>query len=93
MSDSLIKTIKLISSAHSKFHTSIKSFVIAVSNPDLFPKTAVAVVLISTVVGVGCMQVTEKQRKVRWFLCFFLRPNDGVLFGKFEITLIRNYSC
>lgn len=63
MSDPISKTVKIISTAHNVARKPLSSFVRAVSNPDLFPKTAATVVVLSTMLGVLCMQFTEKSRQ------------------------------
>lgn len=63
MSDPLTKTVKIISAVHYAARKQLNSSVTELSNPAS-PKTALVVLICSTMIGIGCMHVTESKREV-----------------------------
>mmetsp|Transcript_13092 Transcript_13092/g.24607 ORF Transcript_13092/g.24607 Transcript_13092/m.24607 type:complete len:149 (+) Transcript_13092:93-539(+) len=62
MSDLITKTVKTISAVHHAARKHTNSFMATLSNPES-PKTAVIVLIFSTVAGMGCMYITERRRE------------------------------
>jgi hypothetical protein len=65
MSDPITKAVKIISAANYAARKQLKSFVTTLSNPES-PKTAIVVLICSTMVGIGCMGIIERKREVSY---------------------------
>ena len=61
MSNSITRVIKAVTSINSN----VLGFSEAASNPKTFPKVALAVVVSSSVLGFGLLQIVDRKREVR----------------------------